>query len=316
MTDEDTPETESSHFEIAPDLVDKKGQMLVIYLPEGSVIVDRTDMGLSSGPTAIVEQVSSKPKQEVVLEPEVEKPTPQPMQATLQEIVQLAVREILQVTGQTPPLDHDHKEIAETKVATPLPKPEAELPLPKVGHRTHAPRMRKIHWVHGINTALVAYLLFATIIPVILSSAFGMAIYASNFSKPSILISKGDLIVCQELPASKIKVRDVLLVRDGNSWRLDARHVTGNTNDGTLSTISTSSTDGLAIDKTYVLPVSSQTYKVSRIIPKLGYVSLFLSSTIVKILGGLSILILNLMAHYRRARRRRRELGIQKPAKY
>lgn len=311
MTDEDTPETESSHFEKAPDLVDKKGQMLVIYLPEGSVIVDRTDMGISSSPMAIVEQVSSKPKPEAILAPEVEKSAPQPMQATLQEIIQLAVREILQVTGQALPLDREHKDIVETNVTTPLPKLEAELPLPKAGHRTHAPRVRKIHWVHGINTVLVAYLLFATIIPVILSSAFGMAIYASNFSNSAILISKGDLMVCQELPASQIKVRDVLLVRDGNSWRLDARQVTGNTNDGTLSTISTSSSSGLAIDKTYVMPVSSQTYKVSRIIPKLGYVSLFLSSTIVKILGGLSILALNLMAHYRRARRRRQELGIR-----
>lgn len=305
MTDEDTPETESSHFEKAPDLVDKKGQMLVIYLPEGSVIVDRTDMELSSGPAAIVEQVSSKPK------PEVEKPTPQPMQATLQEIVQLAVREILQVTGQTPPLDHDHKETAETKVATPLPKPEAELPLPKVGHRTHPPRMRKIHWVHGINTVLVAYLLLATIIPVILSSAFGVAIYASEAAHPGALISKGDLMVSEELPAAKLKVNDVLLVRDGNSWHLDARQVTSNTTNATLSTITTASTGGIAIDKTYVLPKDSNSYRVSRVIPKLGYVPIVLSSTIVKVLGGLSILILNLTVYYKGSRKRRPDLGIR-----
>ena len=54
MTDEDTPNSKNINSENSPDVADKKGQMLVIYLPEGSVIVDRTDVNLSSAPTAIL----------------------------------------------------------------------------------------------------------------------------------------------------------------------------------------------------------------------------------------------------------------------
>src|SRR5512141_862797 len=99
MTEENTPDSKSSHPELTPGLDDKKGQMLVIYLPEGSVIVDRTDMHLSSAPQAIVEHVAPKaePAKE---EPVVERAAPQQMQPTLQEVVQLAVQEILKITGQ------------------------------------------------------------------------------------------------------------------------------------------------------------------------------------------------------------------------
>jgi hypothetical protein len=103
----------------------------------------------------------------------------------------------------------------------------------------------------------------------------------------------------------------VLLVRDGNSWRLDARQVTSNTINGGISTITTASTGGVAIDKTYVVPQNSGSYVVSRVIPKLGYAAIILSSTYAKVIGGLFILILNLTVHYRRSRKRRLETVIR-----
>lgn len=168
-----------------------------------------------------------------------------------------------------------------------------------------------MNWVHGVNTLLVGYLLLVAIVPAVLSSAFGMAIYASKSAHPGALIARGDLMVCTELPASKLKVNDVLLVRDGNSWRLDARQVTSNTSDGALSTITTASTGGVALDKTYVLANNSGSYVVSRVIPKLGYAAILLSSTLVKVLGGIFILVLNLTVHYRRSRKRRLETVIR-----
>lgn len=330
MTDEDMTNPASSHSENVPDLTDKKGQMLVIYLPEGSVIVDRTDINLSSAPKTVIEQVEAK------AEPvkEVENVTPQPLQPTLQEVVQLAVQEVLQITGHAP------KETP--KAVTPVPVAETQAPVgerpaafadypppaaranpspaerpansqvgahvPGGAQRVHVRRRRKLNWVHGINTLLVAYLLMVAIVPAIMSSAFGTAVYASKVAHPGALIAKGDLMVCTELPASQLKVNDVLLVRDGNSWRLDARQVTSITTTGDLSTVTTASTGGAAIDKTYVLPKDGGSYKVSRVIPKLGYAPIVLSSTITKVLGGLFVLVLNLTVHYRRLRKRRLEL--------
>lgn len=299
MTDEDTQDSKSSHPELTPDGADKKGQMLVIYLPEGSVIVDRTDINLSTAPKPVIEHA------EVKTEPvkQVENVVPQPLQPTLQEVVQLAVEEALKITG--------HSQTEAPKVEVPAERPASAhigSHASQGAHRVHVRRRRKLNWVHGINTALVAYLLMVAIVPAVLSSAFGTAVYASKVPHPGALIAKGDLMVCSELPASQLKVNDVLLVRDGNSWHLDARQVTSVTTTGDLSTITTASTGGAAIDKTYVLPRDGGSYKVSRVIPKLGYVPIVLSSTIAKVLGGLFILVLNMGVHYRRLRKRRLEL--------
>jgi hypothetical protein len=320
MTEEDTPDSKHINPETSPDLTDKKGQMLVIYLPEGSVILDRTDINLSTTPHAIVEQITPKVEQKVI-EPAVEEPVVQQLQPTLQEVVQLAVVEALRITqGASNKIEKKNEmpaikstqENVENSVIVPEPSPPEleKAPLnvarsPRVGRRVHVRRRRRINWVHGINTLLVGYVLIISIVPTVLSSAFGMAIYASNVSHPSARISQGDLMVSQIFPAIKVQVNDILLERDGHLWNLEVRKVTSNTSNGTLSTMTTTSTGGVALDETHVLTNNAGTYKVSRVIPKLGYVPIVLSSIIVKVLGGLSILILNLTVHMRRSRRRR-----------
>lgn len=349
MTDENTSNVAPSHPESSEGVNENKGQMLVIYLPEGSVIVDRTDMNLAHAPQAVVEHIAPKVEPTVAPTAAVSPAAPQPLQSTLQEVVQLAVQEVLKITGnaqgatqvavasavETPapvviappvsavvapptpvaerntanpdypaPTSTDNPFVAGEPRQTPIAKPSAH-----VARRVHVRRRRKLNIVHGINTALVAYLLIIAIFPALMSSAFGTALYASKVAHPGALIAKGDLMVCTELPASKLKVNDILLVRDGNSWHLDARQVTSIAAAGDLLTVATASTGGAAIEKTYVLPKNSGSYKVSRVIPKLGIVPIILSSTIVKLLGGLLILALNLIVHYRRLYRRRLDLG-------
>ena len=342
MTEENTPDSKSSHPELTPDMADKKGQMLVIYLPEGSVIVDRTDVNLSSAPQAILEHVApapaaSAPAAPVPAAPVVESAAPQQLQPTLQEVVQLAVQEVLQITGhsanQVPKVEAPISEVPRAEVPRAVEKssdafadypasalksgapatavPAKSAPVRTGARRVHVRRRRKMNWVHGVNTFLVAYLLLVAIVPAVLSSAFGMAIYASKVPHPGALIARGDLMVSKLIPTSSLKVNDVLLVRDGNSWRLDARQVTSNTTSGDLSTITTASIGGVALDKTYVMAKNSGSYMVSRVIPKLGYAAIILSSTLVKVLGGLFILILNLTVHYRRSRKRRLETVIR-----
>jgi hypothetical protein len=335
MTDEDTPDSKHINSVNPPEVAEKKGQMLVIYLPEGSVIVDRTDVNLSTAPQAILEHIMPKAEEKVV-EPVVEEAPVQQMQPTLQEVVQLAVAEVMRITekASTPiqrerpaaPIQKEQPTVAQipqTNVNESAPfsdyaVPFTEYPAPaaKNSAPTLAPattlarqvrvrRRRKINWVHGVNTVLVGYLLLAAIVPAVLSSAFGTAVYASQITRSGVLIAKGDLMVCKELPASQLQVNDVLLVRDGNSWRLDARQVTSNVTTGALSTVTTSSTGGAAVDETYVLAKDARSYQVTRVIPKLGYVAILFSSIYVKVLGGLFILILNLIVHIRRSRRGR-----------
>ncbi len=324
MTEENTPDSKN----IAPDNsldVDKKGQMLMIYLPEGSVIVDRTDLNLSSTPQAIIEHIAPTVEQKVV-EPVVEAAPVQQLQPTLQEVVALAVAEVMQITGQaSKPIQKEQPaiaKVAEEKVEpavpfTDYPAPAAKKPVeqdassPRLGRRVHVRRRRRINWVAGINTALVTYILLASIVPPVLASAFGLSMYSSKSNHPSVLISQGDLMVAHAIAASSIKVNDVIMVRDSNSWLLDARQVTSNTSSGGFSTITAASTGGVATENTYVLADNALSHKITRVIPTLGYVPIVLSSTIVKVVGGLALLILNLWVHFRRFRRRRLETVIR-----
>ena len=333
MTDESTPDSKAGHPELTPEGADRKGQMLVIYLPEGSVIVDRTDTNMAGAPKEIVEQVEAKPAPASQIETAV----PQPMQPTLQEVVQLAVQEVLQIAGIA------QKEAPKVEAVAPAaeePKPVAERQVPSAEHvapsskqsspvaekvsasvaqghvgygtrQVHVRRRRKVNWVHGINTFLVAYLLIIAIVPAVVASAFGTELYASKLAHPGALIARGDLMVTDKLPTANLQVNDVILVRDGYSWHLDVRVVSAVTTAGSLTTVTTESTGGTAIEKTYVMPSDSGAYKVTRVIPELGYVPIFLSSVIVKVLGGLFILILNVVVHFRRLRRRRLETVVR-----
>jgi hypothetical protein len=312
MTDEDTPNSKPINNENSSDVADKKGQMLVIYLPEGSVIVDRSDVNLSSAQNTISQQIAPKPVQQ--------------LQPTLQEVVQLAVAEVLQITGlasnsiqkEPSPAVRASEEIVDRSPAyadssAPSTKePDRNIEYaPTTARRVHVRRRRHPNWIQGVNTLFVVYLFIVSIVPSFLSSAYGVVIYASKVSHPGVMISQGDMMVARQLPASSLRVNDVLLVRNQNSWHLGIRAVTAITATGSRFTITTTSTGGIAIHNTSVLASDAGSYKVSQVIPKLGYIPIVLSSTLVKVLGALSFLILNLTVYFRRTRRRRLETVIR-----
>ena len=112
-------------------------------------------------------------------------------------------------------------------------------------------------------------------------------------------------MIASEIPAVGLKVNDVILIRGANTWRLDVRQVLANSFDASNATVTTAATSGAASQSTFVMAVASPVHEVSTIIPKLGYVPMFLSATASKVFGALVILILNLSVHYRRARRGR-----------
>lgn len=321
MTDENVPDSKAVNASSTPEPADKKGQMLVIYLPEGSVIVDRTEIDLAQTPKIVAEAtpgvitpvaptVTSEPTPEVITErtPSVaaeiapakseDSNGPDEMvptvisQITLEEIVQQAVKDALGTT------------ISPTSTARPRRRPIAVEPYPQASRSNrHGPR-RRLDWVHGVNIMLVIYLLLVTSVPALLSTAFGTTMYASKVTHTEVQIAAGDLMVTKQLQASQLKPNDVFLVREGRSWRLDARLVKTNTTDGTHSTITTAVVGGSSVSPTYVFQNNALTYEVTRVIPKLGYVPIVLSSTIVKVGGAFAILIFNLAFHYRRRHRR------------
>lgn len=332
MTDENTPDSKAFHPDETPGSDSKKGQMLVIYLPEGSVIVDRTEI---SNPPVYEQPVVERsiPAHRVESAPEVAPkavvtPPPDlvehPHQVTLEEMVHLVVEEMLRTTKDpgflNQPAENKESPIAEqAQLKSEFAEEVTALSQPKLTPRrvvtpagpSHARRMhfRKrphLNWVHGVNTAFVGFVVVVSLVPAILSSADGVAIYASKTPHSKATIATGDLIVSRVVPASNLKVNDVLLVRDANTWHLDVRQVTSSTSASGTVTLATTSTGGAATEKIYVMPESAKTFRVSSIIPKLGYVTMVFGSTLVKVVGGFFILVLNLIVHYRRSRRRNR----------
>jgi len=335
MTDENVPDSKAFNADNTPESVDKKGQMLVIYLPEGSVIVDRTDMNLFSAPKEIIEKAAAAPNSVPDSVPVAEvTPAKEPVtlqtQLTFEELVQMAVQEALRTTGlstpKQPPVIETRKEILpavetvvqappvvqvepslRTALATPVETHVQEpypLPKRKSAPARHVAIRRKRNWIHTLNTAFVAYIVLASIVPSILSSAFGLGLYASKASHSAVAISTGDMMLTNLTPVSSLKAGDVLLMRDGGSWLMDARQVVSNATSGSYSTMTTSSTGTVAIASTSVMSKDGLAYKVTRIIPTLGYVPMILSSALAKILGGLFMLILNIIVMFRRSRRR------------
>ncbi len=337
MTDENTPNSKAFHPDETPGSDSKKGQMLVIYLPEGSVIVDRTEMSNPPVYEPVVER--SVPAPAVVSAPEVAPtaaviPTPHlvqpPHQVTLEEIVHLVVEEILRtskdsgllnqpaenkvspIAVQQPPRKSElAEEVTSLSRPTLNPRRVATPVAPSHLGRMHFRKRRQLNWVHGVNTLFVAFVVVVSLIPAILSSVYGVAIFASKTPHPSAMIATGDLIVSRALPASDLKVNDVILVRDANSWHLDVRQVTSSSSASGTTTLATTTTGGTATEKTYAMPIGTTAYRVSTIIPKLGYIPMLFASTFVKVVGGFFILLLNLVVHYRRSRRRVRQAFAQ-----
>lgn len=287
-----TPESVLTEHLDANEAENKKGQILVIYLPEGSVIVDRTDMDLTKAPEHIAERIVTAPgAKQTPTEPPMS--SPQPVQHTLQELVQLTVQEVME-TNSNSKRSHQNPSASEFE-------PRG----PRRAHRERRHRRRHLNWVHGINIVFITYIILASVLPSVMSSFFGVSVYASKAAHPTASISRGDLMISREFPTVGLKVNDVILILGADTWRLDARQVIANSIDANNATLTTAATSGAPTQTTMTMPVTSLVHRVSTIVPKLGYVAMFLSATLTKVVGSILILILNLSVHYRRARRSR-----------
>ena len=187
---------------------------------------------------------------------------------------------------------------------------EKTLPAPSISERPlmqsdnaekiHFKRMKKIHWVHDINIAFVAFLMISILFPSVLLSSFGLSLYAAEKSYPRELIARGDLMVSRSILASQLQVDDLLLIRTGNLWQIDGlRVLSASTIAGKSTIVATTKTGFL---KTFVFAKDSSTYIVTRRISLLGYFPLVYSRTVMKILLILLILVLNLQLRIKRLR--------------
>lgn len=219
--------------------VGKKGQTMVIYLPEGAVIIDRSN-----------------------------------------------------VTSGFLPADVATEHIHIDKTHEPV--------------KQHV-REQSLDWLHIFNISFIAFIALVALFPTLLSTFFGTAIYASSSSSAQASIYRGDLMVSKIIPASESHVGDVLLLRNEFSWEFEVRQVTISSTSiaDDSTTIATESETGATSSDSYVLDSHTRVHKIASVIPKLGDATIILTSIAAKIGIGISLLALNVVVQFRRARRRR-----------
>jgi hypothetical protein len=230
---------ESATPQTVPHKVGKKGQTLVIYLPEGSVIVDRSDVASGSMPTDVTSE-------------------------------------------------------------------NIRFEKPREPIRQHE-REQSLDWLHIFNISFIAFIALVALFPTLLSTLLGTAIFASNSSSAQASIYRGDLMVSKIIPASESHVGDVLLLRNEFSWEFEVRQVTISSTSiaDDSTTIATETETGAASSDSYVLDSHTRVHKITNVIPKLGDVTIILTSIAAKIGIGISLLALNVVVQFRRSRRRR-----------
>jgi hypothetical protein len=230
---------ESATPRTVPHKVGKKGQTLVIYLPEGSVIIDRSDVSSGSMPSDV---------------------TSENMRLNL------------------------------------APEP----------NRKHV-REQQLDWLHVFNITFIAFIALVALFPTLLLTLFGTAIFASNSSSAQTSIYRGDLMVSKLIPVSESHVGDVLLLRNEFSWEFEVRQVTISSTSiaDDSTTIATETETGAASSDSYILDSHTRVHKITNVIPKLGDVTIILTSIAAKIGIGISLLALNVFVQFRRTRRRR-----------
>lgn len=176
---------------------------------------------------------------------------------------------------------------------------------PGSGHILHRRKRRKTNWVRLLNIAFIVFVTLTAVIPALLSSVLGIAIFASTTDAPDARIFHGDLMISKIMPASELVSNDVLLLHNDYTWDLEIRRVIDDSPVGNMVKITTS--DGIDQNSTdaYTVKNSTSMHKVIRVVPMFGYWLKSLTSVPAKILGGIVVIAINVAVQIRRSRKHR-----------
>lgn len=195
------------------------------------------------------------------------------------------------------------------KFMTPLPPFSGEghaalngLPEPDI----NGGKKYRVTWMHATNIFFVVFVTLTALFPAFLSQFFGIAIFASNTNVPNAQIHRNDILISKVVPAQEVSSPDIILLHGYYSWAIQIRKIVATSISADSMTIE--SVDGIhpnVIDS-YTLDKATPIHVVLRKFPRVGYTLIIFTSVLAKILGGLVLIIVNLLYHLRKARKRSR----------
>ena len=316
---------ENPTFITHPEAESQGGQTMYIHLPEGAVIVDRSNATVQSA--SATAPLISEP---IPAQAAPAQPYPNLGQSTQPEVQFVQSQPAFAYVNPQPGVAYVQ---GQPGVAYAQPQPGVTYvqgqpgmayaqPQPQLGdaflqgesRRAYRRRQNRdqivlsrrhrTDWVHSMTVAFATYVILVTLVPVILSGIFGIGFYASKSENAELTIGRGELIISHLTPVARVIPGDLVLLRDSNTWNLQIRQVGSTNTIGLVTTISTNT--GLNATSSEVLTMDSNApvRNITSAIPVFGYFVTFFSSAFGKVLGAAFIFYLNLR-HLVRKRRAR-----------
>ena len=323
MTDEIPPSSQVRPEEEA------QGQKMTIYMPQGAVIIERTELEAPTEPSTqlISEEAMAPPKAGVesvqslgaviniytgddtrgVKEESHSKVLATNSASMNEQQVLLRISEMLDVI--TKRLDHDVKatdsvdrgthvaEESDKKSAISQVGPDVEKVAPLNAYH--------FDWIHAFNLMYLSIILSVLLIPTGLQSLLGTKVIPALSSYEAAGIQRGDLLIAEEVRAATLVEGDVLSLHNafaGTSEVLQVSQISGPGDNGVMTfTIPPRVGQNLALS--YSVDRDLVIYKVVKSVPTLGTIKMLLDSFYVQFFVGLSVILLNVIVHFRRHRR-------------
>ena len=306
-----------------------QGQKMTIYMPQGAVIIERSELGTPvEPPTQILSeeaQVSRKADNESVQslgaviniytgeeshslrEASHLKVLATDTARVNEQQVLLRIIEMLDVI--TKRLDQNAQPIDPViKSTNPVGEIESKSAIVLDDHKVKTsilPNGHHFDWLHFFNLMYIAVILFTLLLPSGLHSLLHVQVFPALTSYEAAGIQKGDLLIEVESEASTIVVGDILSLHDtflGDSEVVQVSEISVPQANGVV-TFAISPRAGQRLNPSQSLSGDSEIYKVVKSVPALGSAKMILDSFLVQFFVGILVLLLNTVVHYRRRRR-------------
>jgi len=308
-----------------------QGQKMTIYMPQGAVIIERSELEPSTDVSSPAQILSEEPQ----VSPKAGNEPVQSLGAVIniytgdeshsvkeqghskaltadsadmkEQQVLLRISEMLDVI--TKRLDHDTQstdsviksphsnEVIENESGTVQGVQNFEKNLTSNGHH--------FDWLHAFNLMYISIILFTLLLPTGLHALLGMEVIPALTSYEVAGIQRGDLLITEEAPASTLVVGDVLSLHNafsGLSEIIQVSQISAPADNGVI-TLSIPPRAGQTLSLSYTVNGDLETYKVVKSVPTLGAAKMLLDSFFVQFFVGLSVILLNVGVYFGRRQR-------------
>lgn len=164
----------------------------------------------------------------------------------------------------------------------------------------------------NLNIKFLAIVIFAMVMPAVLTSYFGLSAHTvvSGSMEPG--IEPGDVIVATQKKSTEVKVGDVVIFLDKKSWEIQAHRVVDKSIKNNVITFTTKGDANADADGPFEIGNSAPLRTSSLVIPNVGYLLNSLQQNQIRLATGFALLaVMALLIFTLQARKPRSENSSQ-----